>query len=172
MNKRKVLSLSVAGLFAILFIAFAWVYINGLTSISQSSKTKSVSVNDVPKLFKNVGEGQIVLRRYKNQAVWLLHLNKDQLQEVSQLNDYVIDQDAGCDLSRPFCVLSASTSRDGINLHYTDQEPPQLLNGTPWYGGYVDPTTGSIYDFVGRAYKQNKNQSVISVKTIDLAHPG
>jgi len=151
MNKRKVLSLSVAGLFAILFIVFAWVYINGLTSISQSSKTNLVntnSVNNVPRLFKNVAQGQIVLRRYKNQAVWLLHLSKGQLYDVSQLNDYVIDQGAGCDLSSPFCVLSALTNRDGINLHYTNQEPPQLLNGIPWYGGYVDPTTGSIYDFV------------------------
>ena len=170
MNKRKVLSLCVAGLFAVLILAFAWVYISGLTSISQSNETKSV--NDVPKLFKNVAQGQIVLRRYKNQAVWLLHLTKGQLNEVSQLNEYVIDQEAGCELSSPFCVLSALTNRDGINLHYTDQEPPQLLNGIPWYGGYVDPTTGAIYDFVGRAYKQNKNQSVISIKVIDLAHPG
>ena len=170
MNKRKALSLSVAGLFAILFIAFAWVYINGLTSISQSSKTNTAK--NVSKLFKNVAQGQIVLRRYKNQAVWLLHLSKGQLHEVSQLSDYVIDQDAGCDLSSSFCALSALTNRDGINLHYTRQEPPQLLNGTPWYGGYVDPTTGALYDFVGRAYKQNKNQSVISIKRIDLAHPG
>jgi len=69
-------------------------------------------------------------------------------------------------LNKVYCVLAATTNRDGVYLQYTLKEPPQLLVDTPWFGGFVDPDSGAIYDLIGRAYQQNKNKSVVSIKRV------
>jgi len=164
MNKRKFLSIAVGSLFTCLFLVFGWVYFYGLTS--NQSQTSDFKEEEINALFQNVAVGSVVLRRFKNQQVWVVHLSSKQRSQVKLLNQSVIEPETGCDLNKVYCVLAATTNRDGVYLQYTLKEPPQLLVDTPWFGGFVDPGSGAIYDLIGRAYQQNKNKSVVSIKRV------
>lgn len=166
MNKRKFLSVTVASLFTCLFLAFGWIYFYGLTS--NPNKTTDSDKEDARELFKNVAVGSVVLQRFKNQQVWIVHLSSKQRTQTKLLNQFVVEPAVGCDLNKVYCVLAAASSRDGVYLQYTLQEPPKLLVGTPWFGGFVDPASGTIYDLVGRTYKQNKDKSVVSIKRVSV----
>jgi len=164
MNNRTFLIAAVSSLFACLFLAFAWIFFNGVFSKPNSS----VANDKVVEVFESVPVGEAVVRRYKNKAVWVVHLSSKQIVDVKLANDYVIAPKQGCDLTRLYCVLEANTERDGVKLQFTYNEPPQLESGTPWFGGFVDPSNGSIYDLIGRAYKQNKDQSNKVIKQLVL----
>ena len=43
--------------------------------------------------------------------------------------------------------------RSGIEIVFSLDHPIQLASGVQWYGGFVDPTNGAVYDRLGRAYK-------------------
>jgi len=85
-----------------------------------------------------------------------------------RLNTYLINANAGCDVNQVYCVLSAATKIDGIHVQYTLQEPSQLPSDTPWFGGFVDPTSGELYDLFGRAYMVNKNKQIQSLPVVKL----
>jgi len=157
MNRRKFLSLAVGVLFTSLFLAFGWIYFYGLTS--NSGKTSTLEDKEIDALFQGVAVGRAVLKRFKNEPVWVLNLSSKQISQTQQLDQFVIDPGTGCELNKVYCILVATTNRDGVYLQYTLKEPPQLLVGTPWYGGFVDPASGQIYDLIGRSYQQNKQQS-------------
>ena len=50
------------------------------------------------------------------------------------------------------CVIEAKTDRSGIDITFTAVAPRSVTSDIPWFGGYVDPTTGEIFDRLGRAY--------------------
>jgi len=164
MNKREFLSISVGSLFICLFLAFGWIYFYGLTS--NQSQTSTFKEEEINELFQNVAVGRVVSRRFKGQQVLVVHLSSKQRSQIESLNESVIQPESGCDLNKVYCVLTATTERDGVYLQYTLKEPPQLLAGTLWLGGFVDPSSGAIYDLIGRGYQQNKDKSVISIKRV------
>ena len=167
MSKREFLRITVTGLFAVLFISFAWILFSGINFSGQHTNNKASFEH---KLFKGLTEGQVVLRRYQGQAVWVLSLSSLQRSQAKKLGDYVTNDNAThasekpCVESADFCVLLASTKRTGINIQYTQKEPEQLVVGTLWYGGFVNPIDGALYDFLGRPYKGQKDlQTMTSV---------
>ena len=170
MSKRNFLSITVASLFTCLVLVFAWVFFNGLfiNSVNDSSQSADESKDKVLELFSGVSPGQTKLNRYQGNVVWLVHLSQRQLLQVRTLDSYVLDKASGCDIEHLFCALSARTNRDGISIKFTQQAPPQLAVGTPWFGGFVDPSTSEIYDLIGRAYQQNKDQKVVEIQTLQL----
>ena len=166
MNKRKFLSVAVGSLFACLFFVFGWVYFYGLTS--SPNTTSDFKKADVSKLFKDVAVGTTVLQRLKNQRVWVVHLSSKQRSQIGLIDQFVGEPEAGCDLNKVFCLLDAMTNRDGVYLQFTLKEPPQLPVDTPWFGGFVDPASGAIYDLIGRAYQQNKGKFSASIKQLTI----
>jgi hypothetical protein len=54
---------------------------------------------------------------------------------------------------------------DGVLFSHTERAPPQLPRSVKWYGGFVDPSTGSVFDQLGRAYLMN-DQSQKSVMRV------
>ena len=166
MNKRNFLSLTVSSLFACLFLVFCWIFLNGL--ISKPNGTDSSESEVMVELFQNIAVGDVVLKRFKNQPVWIVHASTEQRAQTKLINKHVIEPVSGCDLNEVYCLLAAKTNHDGVYLHYILEEPPQLVIGTPWFGGFVDPTSGAIYDLIGRAYQQNEDQSVVSMQRVNV----
>lgn len=167
MNKRKFLSVAVGSLFTCLFLVFGWIYFYGLTS--NPSKTSDFKKEDVNQLFKDVAVGSVVLRRMENRRIWVVHLSSKQRSKINLLDQFVVKSDAGCDFNKVFCLLEAETHRDGVYLQYTLKEPPQLPFNIPWFGGFVDPTSGAVYDLIGRPYQQNKGKFKTSLKQLNIS---
>ena len=163
MSRRQLLSMTVASLLVIVLLSFVWVLFSSINVDEQGAYSDVGKPRH--KLFKELNEGQIVLRRYKGRAVWVLRLNSLQQTQAKELSAYVVERKAEpCNGESTFCVLAAITQRSGINTHYALQAPAQLAVDTPWYGGFVDPTNGTLYDFLGRAYQgQKKQESMVSV---------
>jgi len=59
------------------------------------------------------------------------------------------------------CVVAAQTDRSGIEIRYTRERPPQLHHSVPWLGGFVNPTTGAVFDLLGRPYTQGEALTII-----------
>ena len=163
MSRRQLLSMTVASLLVIVLLSFVWVLFSSINVDEQGAYSDVGKPKH--KLFKELNEGQVLLRRYKGQAVWVLRLSSLQQIQVKELGAYVIERNSEyCHGESTFCVLTATTQRSGINTHYTQQAPAQLAVDTPWYGGFVDPTNGAIYDFLGRTYQgQKKQESILSI---------
>jgi len=160
MNKRLILSRLIFFFFTLLVLAFLWVFLNGIGSSHYLSSHKKPG----PAVFQNLHPGQSKLHRYQRQMVWVTFLNQHLRAGLSELAPYVINPEVGCDVAQAYCVVAASTSIDSIYLQYTRQEPQQLPSNTPWIGGFVDPTSGAVYDLLGRAYKiKNANNAGLPV---------
>jgi len=41
----------------------------------------------------------------------------------------------------------------GIDIVYLANAPSQLPKGAIWHGGFIDPATDAVFDFMGRTYK-------------------
>lgn len=149
MNKRLILSRLVSALFGVLILVFFWVFFRGISSSTYFSDNGEL----VSTLYKGLQPGQSALRRYQKQMVWVTYLDESIRKRLPQLESYLIDPALGCDVNQDYCIVEAKTTVDAIYLQFTNQEPQQLPSDTPWVGGFVDPTTGAVYDLLGRAYR-------------------
>lgn len=156
MNRRRFLSIVVAGLFLLLLLAFVWIFFTGI-GVATVKTSGEVSLNS---LYDNISQGQSVLRRYKKQLVWVTHINDFQRQQAAELDEHLLDVTSGCQISQPYCVLSAVTLRDGINIQFSQHAPAQLPAAVPWLGGFVDPISGKLYDLFGRGYRINGQENI------------
>lgn len=145
MTKRTLLWQSIKFMFV--FVAFAFVFVL-FRSLSGPSLTGSSSST-----FDDVAIGQTALRRNERQRVWVTRLSDVQRLQAKQLNTLVKDPTSGCNVQVIVCALNANTSRSGIELAFSERHPAQLKGGVLWFGGYVDPTTGGVFDRLGRSYK-------------------
>lgn len=145
MDKRVVLGGLIRAMLALLVLAFIFVLFRSLSGPSLTSSPNAV--------FDNVVIGQTALRRLARERVWVTRLSSAQVRQAGELNAVVVDALVGCRPSAVLCVLSAKSSRSGIDLVYVATPPAQLPSDTLWYGGFVDPATGGVFDFLGRAYK-------------------
>lgn len=161
LDRRRVLTRAVGSLFLLLFLTFMWIFFSGI-SLFSDEETGNPNANP---LFINISEGQTILRRYKGQVVWVTHLSERQREQLKGLNVVLLDPTSGCSILGQYCVLSASTSRDAIYIQYSQPEPAQLLVGVLWFGGFVDPSSGELYDLLGRAYSTNK-KTIPSLETV------
>lgn len=160
MNKRFVLGRLIRGMLALLALSFVFILFRSLSGPSLTSNSGGV--------FDNVVIGQTALRRLGRQRIWVTRLSKSQIRQVSELNALVVDAQAGCKPSLTLCAIAAESSRIGIDLVYVASAPAQLPAGLAWHGGFVDPASGGVFDFMGRAYKGiRSNDQRVSLTLID-----
>jgi len=132
-------------MFAILGLAFLFVLLSSLSGPKITQKPA--------KVFDDVVTGQTALRRYAGTRVWATRLGPRLRKHAQEVAAHVLDPLAGCSVDQELCIINAATDRSGIEIAYTDKAPTQLPAELPWYGGFVDPINGRVFDRLGRAYK-------------------
>lgn len=145
---RKNLARAVMLMCAIVVLSFASVLLNGTVFFFSGSDQQDYS----EQYFDGLITGEPELRRIDKQLVWVTHLSTAQKNNSEILTGAQVSQDQACDISQDYCILLAETQRSGINLQYTSAKPAQLPIELPWFGGFVNPINGSVYDLLGRAY--------------------
>ncbi|MFT4635118.1 MAG: hypothetical protein ACI854_001458 [Arenicella sp.] len=148
-NKRLILGRAIRGMLIALALAFVFVLFR---SLSGPSLTSSSSAG-----FSDVMIGQTALRRLGSERVWVTRLSQAQARQARALDSLVVNPRVGCESAQTLCVISAKSLRSGIDLVYVQQEPVQLPRDVVWHGGFIDPTSGAVFDFLGRAYKGVKS---------------
>ena len=145
MNKRFVLGRLIRAMLILLVLAFLFVLFRSLSGPSLTSESKST--------FDDVVIGQTAIRRLAKQRVWVTRLSASQKRQLIELDSVVVDPQAGCNKLVTLCVIKAQSSRSGIDLVYLSDAPDSLSRDVIWYGGFIDPASGGVFDFMGRAYK-------------------
>lgn len=159
--RRQVLVRLVKGMFTLLGLAFIYVLFRGLGGIGGDPRP-------APADFSNIAPGQTVAARVGGQTVWLSRLTERQKLELLQLEPYLVSTTVGCDRAQEYCLLSASGLRDGIQLSYSKQAPPQLPYQAAWYGGFVDPSSGAIFDLLGRPYRLGRDSDQQTLRVVNM----
>ena len=142
-------------MFLVLTVGFAYVLIRSL-GVSTSSEPGGFAKTE--NLFADVATGQTVARRVGSDRVWVTRLNSSQRTQAESLNYYMQEAEAGCSIADDLCVVLAATGRSGIDIIFTQQAPAQLNSNIPWFGGFVDPTTGEVFDRLGRVYASTASE--------------
>lgn len=145
MEKRVILSRLIRAMLLLLVMAFLYILFRSL-----GGPSLTVSTNNA---FDNVVIGQTALTRVDRQRVWVTRLSKSQVRQAKALDSSVKDAQAGCKPSITLCVITAESLRSGVDIVYLATAPEQLPRGAPWFGGFIDPSSGGVFDFLGRAYK-------------------
>ncbi len=156
MNRQR-LQRTIKLMFLGLILAFVFVLLRSLSGPSNFTNPKT--------LFDDVVIGQTAARRLGNQRVWVTRLSDEQRQQAKQLDNFLIDPMAGCDSLKDLCVLAAASNRAGIDITFTTNPPIQLSSKSVWFGGFVDPTTGEVFDRLGRAYKEKSTANLSDTRT-------
>ena len=144
-NKRFLLGKLIKAMLIVLVLAFVLVLFRSLSGPSLTSPSNAT--------FDNVVIGQTAIRRLGRDRVWVTRLSQSHARQAQDLDALVVNPAAGCDPSRVLCVISADSSRSGIDIVYLNEVPAQLPTGIAWHGGFVDPANGMVFDFLGRAYR-------------------
>lgn len=163
-KKRQRLSFVVRGMLIMLVLGFAFVFfkgisaghVNELNDSAESSATASLAL------------GQTALRRIAGQRVWITRISESQRAQATTIAPYLVAAERGCATTEDFCAFSAATDQTGVELSFTELAPVQLSGQTPWFGGFVNPTNGAVYDRFGRAYKLNALTTTAALMTINL----
>jgi hypothetical protein len=136
-------------MFLLLALGFVLVLFKSLEPVLEAPQQGA----RIDEMFTDVALGQTKMQRYQGRRVWVSRINQDIRQNMSLLNGVVAAQEKPCLEKESLCVIVAATTRDGIELVFSAQPPPQLDANVPWYGGFVNPAEGSVYDLLGRPYK-------------------
>ena len=145
MTKRELLGNTIRSMLVIALFAFVFVLFRSLSGPSLTSQSEVA--------FDDVQIGETAMRRALGARVWVTRLSPAQRSQLAELSELVVNPNSGCALQSEVCVLSATTQRDGIDVVFSIAHPIQLASDIKWYGGFVDPTNGAVYDRLGRAYK-------------------
>jgi len=113
------------------------------------------------KLLKDITIESTTLKRDGNKRYWISHLSKKQMSQLDGLKQWVSSV-SNCNRQlfdlisqeniKQYCAVRADTINEGIILRYLKSPPPKLNNKTPWIGGFIDPSSGDLYDLLGRKY--------------------
>jgi hypothetical protein len=144
----------------LIVLAFAFVLGSG---INYQKEALSSSTND---MFAEVGLGTTAMRRHSSTRVWVTRLDNTQRKILKEITHHVRDPQGGCSASTPVCVLLAQSVYAGLDLSYTLKAPPQIPESVPWVGGFVDPSSGSVFDLLGRSYSVAKDDGRTSLATL------
>lgn len=134
--------------------AFAAVFVKGLVAPGQDSD----DVIDVG----GMAPGSARLEGWDGKPVWVVSRSRQQLRELEAVTDYVVKTDGtgnpaldnpGRSLEPAFGVYLAQTVRPGVVVQYTRGRPAGLDDEVPWFGGFVDPASGALFDVAGRRYR-------------------
>lgn len=145
MTRRELLGNSIR--FMLIFGLFAFVFVLFRSLSGPSLTTQSANA------FDDVQIGETTIRRIESTRVWVTRLSPMLRNQLSELDQLVVNSNSGCALDADLCVVLARTERSGIELVFSIEHPIQLASGIKWYGGFVNPSNGAVYDRLGRAYK-------------------
>lgn len=151
-SRKAALSRIIKLMFSLLLLGFLYVLLASFFDSNFSERQQKEE-------FDNIEFGQPVFRYFKNQGVWISRISQQQRNRYVELSDHV-RPDGGCAIDTDICILIAGTDRVGINVIFTDEEPTQLPSNTPWLGGFVDPSSGAVFDLWGRAYQHSSANSL------------
>ncbi len=146
MDKRRVLWGTIRAMLLALVLGFLFILFRSLSG-------PSITSSSAQSAFDNVVVGQTALRRSGRQRFWVTRISDSQRTQAKALSDWLVDANAGCAVEQVLCVVHAESLRSGIDLVYSVKAPIQLPKEALWFGGFVDPSTGGVFDFMGRAYK-------------------
>jgi len=146
MDKRTILWRAIRAMLLLLLLGFLFVLFRSLSGPSTTS-------SNAASVFDNVVTGQTALRRLGSQRLWVTRLSDAQRRQAKELSWWLVDAQQGCALDQALCIVYAESLRSGIDLVYSAKAPAQLPQKAPWFGGFVDPSTGGVFDLMGRAYK-------------------
>ncbi len=120
------------------------------------------SPSEVKDIEAGIELGSTELVKHQSQRLWLTRFSPEQRKKMVQINPYVVTE-GGCDLGAEKCLVQSTTNRQGVIVRYVQAKPDTLNNDVVWMGGFIDPTTGAIYDLLGRLYKNStRNQQVLN----------
>lgn len=162
-SRRKQLKRLVSGMFALLVLAFVFVSLQSLTGVeSDNSRQQSLSLEQLP-------VGQTVLRRVDGRRLWITRLSDQQSRAAVLNNPFLIEPQSGCQAQQAICALSATAVKHSVDIVFSQKAPPQLPDQASWAGGFVDPTTGAVFDLLGRAYRlgRDSDRQTMQVSTFD-----
>ena len=150
MDKRFILGRIIRAMLLTLLLAFMFVLFRSLSGPSLTSTSNGV--------LDNVVIGQTALRRLPGQRVWATRLSETQFRQIEAINPFVIEPQAGCNATSAVCVVNAQSLRAGIDIVFVNEAPKQLPRDAVWHGGFIDPVSGGVFDFMGRAYNRVDSQ--------------
>jgi hypothetical protein len=132
---KSLLKRLIAGGFGLLVLGFAYILVLSLTE-------RRAFEGGQKQAFDDIAVGQTAKRLLAGRRVWVTRFSDEERARL--------DSSHPC-ASSPVCVVSALGQADGIDIVYTRATPPQIRSDTNWQGGFVDPTSGAVYDLSGRA---------------------
>jgi hypothetical protein len=147
-------------MFALLIIGFAYTLFSGLDT--------SIVVKESGGEYSGINPGQTIMRRINGKRAWLTRLSTAQKEQRKLLNPLLVNPNSGCGSNKSICAILALVSDNGLELSYTKAPPPQLKGDVVWFGGFVDPITGAVFDLRGRAYRLNRPSDAQTLQVIDL----
>ena len=153
-------------MFAVLIGAFAYILIRGASQPDMQSSLIDGAEIIEPREFEDIAPGETTLRRVNGTPTWITRVDAKLLDQMQLVSSAVTGQ--ACALELGVCLLNAKTSVDGILFSRTETAPPQLASSIAWYGGFVDPTNGFVFDRLGRAYLLNGGAQATPMRTLDF----
>jgi len=166
LKRRALLSKAVSRMLLIVLLAFLFVLFRSLGGAFNMSGNADNSLAKDEPIFADVIVGQTVLRRLQSQRVWVSRFSESQRAQAVTLQNVVSSTEVNCQMLDDPCVLSADSARDGIDLVYSAVAPAQLPTNLPWFGGFVDPNNGRLYDLWGRAYAFQNIQPLMAIPIV------
>jgi len=108
-------------------------------------------------------QGQTAMFKVENKPYWVSRFSSQQLKKLATLKDH-IHNGTGCKLEQALCWVTANTNRQGVLIRYSKQKPSNVKANQPWYGGFVNPANGAVYDLLGRGYLSNPIEAEKSIQ--------
>lgn len=153
MNQRILIAI-IKLMFIALACGFAYILFKGAAQPDlQSTFVNSNELAAQPE-FANIAPGETAMRRVNGHATWITRVDATLLAQMREVP--TVASATACPLQTGLCFLNARTAVSGILFSYTDAAPPQLASSIAWFGGYVDPTNGAVFDRLGRTYLSAK----------------
>lgn len=128
----------------LLLLTFLFVILRGIAWSPHEIETNTAEIE----------LGSTKLIHQSGQRLWVSRLTDLQRQNLSSLSNEVF-LEGGCVIKDELCLIDSATDQQGIIMIYLENKPDVLTDKTPWFGGFINPRNGAIYDLLGRLYRQS-----------------
>ena len=160
LKKRRMLIAATSAVGAVGAVNTAYPF---LAAWAPSEKAKAAGAPveaDISKL----EPGQMVRVEWRGKPVWVVRRSKQNLEDLSTLNDRLLDPGSELQQQPPYCqneyrsikpeylVAVGICTHLGCSPTYVPEAAPQDFDAG-WKGGFFCPCHGSKFDLAGRVYK-------------------
>lgn len=155
---RRRLALGVKTMLGLLALAFVSVLLAGLFTSGDDSTDFNAA--------QDILSGHTQLSRVNGERLWISNINQAQLTQLLAMSDNRVYRNTGCQAKLGLCAVRARTSKQGIEIRYIAEKPFYLPPAHELAGGFVNPTTGLVYDLLGRALREQELRAKLNVDTM------